>query len=103
MRPPSQTPAAAYQRGYTRGYERGRRNAWPDYAPPSPPEPMVHEMASALKRLAEAAHDVLSVIEPDEPIFKNLQAARDHADAVMGMLSEWLKKLQICAQPENGE
>lgn len=85
----------SYSKGYSAGMKRVLKDAWPDYAPPAPPADQIGEIVEAAKILNDAAHYVLSVIEPDTAPFKELARARDDMDKVFTKLSDWLKSLPL--------
>lgn len=90
----------AYARGYYVGMKRILRNAWPDYAPPSPPEEHVRRLIEAAKRIRDAADHVLQVIEPDEPVFQELADSLNPIDAALLAITAWLKSLPV---PTSGQ
>lgn len=81
-----------YKRGYSKGYFAGSRRAWPEFKPPNPPQEDVLALFIAAKDLADAAHDVLNVIIPDEPIFMELKNQVDSIDDAFCKISRWLKE-----------
>ena len=80
-----------YQRIYNKGYTAGARCRWQEYRPPHPPQEQVRALFVAAQELSDAAHDVLSSIIPDEPIFLALKSKLEATDAAFIKISEWLK------------
>ena len=80
-----------YKKWYGRGYSAGLRNKWPDYKPPTPPEPVIAKLMNALIELRDAVSGEIGKFGSDDEIYQTLDPLVGRADYALSEVEHWLK------------
>ncbi len=83
-----------YHRGYNKGYCAGRKGAWPEHAPPSPPDALIESLMAAAKALRDEADFICSIIEADDDFAVRLEPRIDAVDEALKAITRFAKEAE---------
>lgn len=89
------------KKAYQRGYHRAAIKAWPEHAPPLPPDELAAKIISVAVDLRNAVNDLLATLDEDDDFEGVLGPKVDAFDQAMVSLGAWVR-IAALLPPEPG-